>query len=101
MPLACALIEFFCCFGCAIGISIAQNIFSGALLDRLRKIQGIDVELVAAAGAGDVGGAVGTAVVSAVKEAYCFAVTRAFCVSRCCGGGGALLCQDGVEEDKG
>lgn len=78
MPMACALIEFSRCFGGAIGVSIAQNIFSASLLDQLRQISGIDADSVIEAGAGDLDNAVVLPLVRAVREAYCFAVTRTY-----------------------
>jgi MFS family permease len=78
MPTACALISFFRCFGGAVGISIAQNIFSSSLRNQLRQIPGVDANSLITAGAGNLSGSVTPTLLEAVREAYCYAVTRAY-----------------------
>jgi hypothetical protein len=78
MPTACALIVFFRCFGGAIGISIAQNIFSSSLLDQLKQLPGVDANALFAAGAGSLSNAVIPTLLRPVREAYSYAITRVY-----------------------
>lgn len=81
MPLAFAMVVFSRCLGGAVGLSVAQNIFSGALLPKLRRlpgIQGADSSAILAAGISDLAGAVPAALLRSVREAFGYAVTRTF-----------------------
>lgn len=83
MPTACSWEVFFKSLGGAIGISVAQTVFSGILFSRLKEIPGLDAAAVVNAGAADVSatkGVVPAALVGKVKLAYNVAVTRAFIV---------------------
>lgn len=83
MPTACSWEVFFKSLGGAVGISIAQTIFSDVLLSRLQRIPGLDATAVVNAGAADVSaskGVVPAALVGKVKLAYNDAITRAFIV---------------------
>ena len=73
MPTACSWEVFFKSLGGAVGISVAQTIFSDALLSRLEQIPGLDAAAVVDAGATDVSGTKGVvpvALVGKVKLAY-------------------------------
>ncbi|MCJ1309676.1 hypothetical protein MMC25_003336 [Agyrium rufum] len=78
MPIACALVIFSRCFGGAVGLTIAYNLFSGALLPKLAQAPGVDVSAIIAAGASDLAGAVPPAVLPEVRKAFSFAIERAF-----------------------
>lgn len=81
MPTACAWEIFFRAFGGAVGISIAQTIFSGKLIVQLRQIPGLNTTAVINAGAADISvakNAVPAALIGQVKLAYSTAVTTAF-----------------------
>lgn len=83
MPTACSWEVFFKSLGGAVGISVAQTIFSDVLLSRLQQIPGLDATAVVNAGAADVSatkGVVPAALVGKVQLAYNDAVTRAFIV---------------------
>ena len=83
MPTACSWEVFFKSLGGAVGISVAQTIFSDVLLPRLQRIPGLDAAAVVNAGAADVSttkGVVPAALVGKVKLAYNDAATRAFIV---------------------
>jgi hypothetical protein len=83
MPTACSWEVFFKSLGGAVGISVAQTIFSDVLLSRLKAIPGLNAIDVVNAGAADVSaakGAVPPALVRQVKIAYSDAITRAFIV---------------------
>ena len=83
MPTACSWEVFFKSLGGAVGISIAQTIFSDVLLSRLQQIPGLDAIAVVNAGAADVSamkGVVPAALVNRVKLAYNDAITRTFIV---------------------
>ena len=78
MPTACALVVFSRCFGGAVGLSIAANLFSGELLAKLAHTPGVDVSSIIAAGASDLAGAVPTAVLPVVRQAFSHAVEKTF-----------------------
>lgn len=83
MPTACSWEVFFKSLGGAVGISVAQAIFSDVLQSRLEQIPGLDAPAVVNAGAGDVSpfkGVVPAAMEGKVKLAYNDAITRAFIV---------------------
>jgi MFS family permease len=83
MPTACSWEVFFKSLGGAVGISVAQTIFSDVLLSRLKEIPGLDAVAIINAGAADVSatkGVVPVALVGRVKFAYSDAITRAFIV---------------------
>ena len=73
-----ALIVFFQCLGGALGLSIAQSIFSNSLDRQLESIPGVDAKAVIAVGATNLAGKVPAAYLEAIIEAYNFALTRAF-----------------------
>ena len=78
MPTACAMVVFSRCFGGAVGLSIATNLFSGALLPKLAHTQGVDVSTIVAAGASDLAAAVPVEVLPMVRKAFGYAITRTF-----------------------
>jgi hypothetical protein len=83
MPTACSWEVFFKSLGGAVGISVAQTIFSDVLLSRLQQIPGLDAAAAVNAGAADVSateGVLPAALVGQVKMAYKAAITRAFIV---------------------
>lgn len=78
MPTACALVVFSRCLGGAIGLSVATNLFSGALIPRLRQAQGLDVSAILDAGASDLSDKVPTALLPLIQSAFAYAVRRSF-----------------------
>lgn len=83
MPTACSWEVFFKSLGGAVGISVAQTIFSDVLFSRLQQIPGLNAAAVVDAGAADVSvtkGVVPAALVDKVKIAYSDAISRAFIV---------------------
>ncbi|ORY17057.1 major facilitator superfamily transporter [Clohesyomyces aquaticus] len=78
MPTACALVVFSRCLGGAVGLSIASNLFTGALIPRLRQAQGVNVRAILNAGASDLAETVPAATLPLVQRAFGYAVSRAF-----------------------
>ncbi|OBT81688.1 hypothetical protein VE02_10058 [Pseudogymnoascus sp. 03VT05] len=80
MPIACAWVVFFRAFGGAIGVAIAQNIFTTNLVKKLLQIPGLDIKTVLGAGAANVGleKIVQPDMLRLVRGAYVFGVTKAF-----------------------
>lgn len=76
MPIACALVVFSRCFGAAIGLSIASNIFSGQLLPQLRRIDGVSATAILAAGITDLDSVVPVSLLLEVRNAFNIAVMR-------------------------
>lgn len=99
MPLGTTLVILFQCFGGAIGLAIAQNVFQNSLYERLHEIQGIDVPSVVAAGGVDLQNIVPAKLLDAVRNAFNGAVANAFLVAVGVGGG-AFLVSLGVERNR-
>lgn len=78
MPTACALVIFSRCLGGAVGLSIASNLFTGALIPKLGQTQELDVSNIVSAGASDLRSAVPAAVLPIAREAFRYAVAKAF-----------------------
>ncbi|KAH8815990.1 major facilitator superfamily transporter [Xylogone sp. PMI_703] len=78
MPTACALVVFSRCFGGAIGLSVAENIFSQALLPRLTHIQGVDVSTILTVGISELTAAVPDSLLRLVREAFNYAIVTTF-----------------------
>ncbi|RDW64262.1 hypothetical protein BP5796_10764 [Coleophoma crateriformis] len=81
MPTACAWEIFFKAFGGAVGISMAQTIFTEKLVVLLNQIPGLDTTAVINAGAADISAAknaIPAAFVEPVKLAYNGAIRAAF-----------------------
>jgi len=78
MPIACMMVVFSRCFGGAVGLSIAENIFSGALLPKLEAIQGIDVQAILTAGISDLRAAVPAQLLRTVRVAFNAAIVTTF-----------------------
>lgn len=73
-----AILIFFQSLGGALGLSIAQNVFSTTLEKQLGRISGIDAAVVLAHGASDVQAVVPEAKLRLVLEGYLFAIKSAF-----------------------
>lgn len=91
MPTACALVIFFRLLGGAVGLSIAYNLFSGALIPRLKDAAGVNVSAILEAGASDLADSVPTDVLPLVRRAFSYGVTRAFVLPIVVGGLSLLL----------
>ncbi|KAG9250060.1 major facilitator superfamily domain-containing protein [Emericellopsis atlantica] len=79
MPTACALVVFFRLLGGAVGLSIASNLFSSELFQRLADaVDGVTVEAIQDAGASDLAKSVPAAMLPLVRKAFSYAVTEAF-----------------------
>ncbi|KAH8666191.1 major facilitator superfamily domain-containing protein [Ilyonectria robusta] len=96
IPLGTTLVILAQCFGGAIGLAIAQNVFQNSLFERLHEIQGIDVLSVVATGGVDLQDIVPAKLLDAVRDAFNGAVANAFLVAVGVGGG-AFLVSLGVE----
>jgi hypothetical protein len=82
-----------------VAITIAQNIVSHNLQERLREIPGINAVELIAAGATEIGKKVDVGLLPRVLEVYNFALTRAFLLP-IVAGGGAFLVSFGMEWKK-
>jgi hypothetical protein len=92
MPTGNALTIFFNSLGGALSISIAQNIFSNTLVQRLvADVPGVNPAVVVGAGATHIADVVPPALLSAVLVAYNAAISKAFVVPIAVGGI-AFLC---------
>ena len=89
MPTACALVVFSRCLGGAVGLSVASNLFSGELLQRLDEVLGeglglgkgqiaVDVSAIQAAGVSDLAGAVPPDALTFVRSAFGHGISKAF-----------------------
>jgi len=61
-----------------VGLSIASNLFSGALLPKLAQTPGVDVSTIVAAGGSGLAGSVPAALLPMVRKAFSYAITRTF-----------------------
>lgn len=80
MPLAFAMVVFSRCLGGAVGLSVATNVFSGALLPKLEKIDGLDVSTTVAAGVSGLAGTVPDGLLRVVREAFNYGIMRSFVI---------------------
>jgi len=101
MPVACAWVVFFRVLGGAVGITVAENIFSNTLLAQLRRIAGLDLQAVLDAGAAntDLVELVPEGLQVAVREAYAMGVRKAF-VLPIAAAGLAFVCSLGMERKR-
>lgn len=81
IPVASALIAFSQSLGGTIGAAIAQNVFHSSLVRNLKKVPGIDVDRVVAAGGAGVVDAVPAQLLDATRDAYNVATTSVFLVA--------------------
>ncbi|KAM7203150.1 MFS general substrate transporter [Naviculisporaceae sp. PSN 640] len=92
IPVANALVGFFNSLGSAVSISVAQNIFSNTLRERLAGVEGIESpEMIIAAGATGVRDVTPPGALESVLEAYNGAIVTAF-VFAIASGGVAFVC---------
>ena len=97
MPIGNAFIVFFQYLGSSLAVSVAQSIFSNALRQKLAdSVPGVDPDTIIKAGATNIPAATAPQNLSAVVEAYNYAVDRAFILS-IAAGGVALLSIFGME----
>jgi MFS family permease len=87
MPSGSGLLGFFNALGGALSISIAQNIFASTLAKRLEQLPNIDAAAVIAAGAANITSAISENQIGVVREAYDYALMRAFILPIAVGGG--------------
>ncbi|KAL2065201.1 hypothetical protein VTL71DRAFT_2870 [Oculimacula yallundae] len=78
MPLAFAMVVFSRCLGGAVGLSVAGNVFSAALLPKLARIHGLDVSATTKAGLSDLAAVVPSALLGAVRGAFNGAIVKSF-----------------------
>ena len=78
MATGIALAGFFNAFGGMLSISVAENILTNCLEQRLRSIPGLNAKAVVSAGPTNVVSAVPLALLEPVREAYNYAISRAF-----------------------
>ncbi|KAI0198465.1 MFS general substrate transporter [Astrocystis sublimbata] len=86
VPIGNALIGFFMTLGSSIGVAIAQNIFAGGLRQSLRKIDGLDADLIIATGAAGVRDVTPPALLPMVIEAYDTVIRHTFILPIVAGG---------------
>ncbi|KAI6780468.1 uncharacterized protein J7T54_002866 [Emericellopsis cladophorae] len=92
MPTACALVVFFRLLGGAVGLSIASNLFSSELFQRLAgAVDGVKVEAIQDAGASDLAKSVPAAMLPLVRKAFSYAVTEAFILPIAVAGASLIL----------
>lgn len=91
MIMGSALVSFCNSLGPALGISIGQAIFAATLVGRLRDIPGVDAADVVKAGATNLEAVLTPEVLPIAREAYNYALTRAFTLAIACSAA-ALLC---------
>ena len=91
VPMGNSLVVFFQALGGALAVSIAQNILTNSLGQRLRLIPGVDSASLIAVGATDISSRVPVSLVSTVREAYSFALSRTY-ILPIAAGGAAFLC---------
>lgn len=96
LPIGTTLVLLFQCLGGAISLAIAQNVFQNLLHQRLRKIGGVDVTAVIAAGGVDLQNVVPSQLLDVVRDAFQGAVAKALLVSVGLGGA-AFLASLGME----
>lgn len=80
-PLANALVSLFQALGGALGLSIAENVFQTSLIERLDKIQNINVTSIIASGGTGLETIVSPSQLDPVRNAFSGAVANAFLVS--------------------
>jgi hypothetical protein len=87
MPSGSGLVGFFNALGGAISISIAQNIFASRLVEKVDDISGVDAAAIIHAGATGINSVVSGNTIALVREAYNYALTRAFILPIATGAG--------------
>ena len=93
---ASALVAFCNSLGPTLAIGIGQSIFTNIFENRISALPGIDIQRVINQGAVDLNAVVPQKFLGVVREAFNFALTRAFVVS-IAGGGLALCCSFAME----
>ncbi|PQE09161.1 hypothetical protein CJF32_00010351 [Rutstroemia sp. NJR-2017a WRK4] len=91
MPSGSGLVGFFNALGGAISISIAQNIFASRLVEKVDDIPDVDAATIIHAGATGITSVVSGNAIALVREAYNYALTRAFILPIATGAGAFLV----------
>lgn len=81
LPVAVALVVFFRSLGGAIGLDLAQLIFSRELVHQLRSIPDINSSAIIAMGAGEIAQKVNPQVLGLVRECYERTISKVFILS--------------------
>ena len=84
MVLGSAIVSFCNSLGPILGTSIGQAIFTSLYVRRLELLPGVDGAAVVRAGATNLAAMVPEALLPAVREAYDYALTRAFVLAIAC-----------------
>ncbi|MCJ1404090.1 hypothetical protein MMC11_007315 [Xylographa trunciseda] len=96
MIMGSALVSFCNSLGPILGITIGQAIFANSFVKQLQQVPGIDAAAVVRAGPTNLGAAVSLSVLPMVREAFNYALTRAFILA-VVAGGLAFLCSLAME----
>ena len=88
MVMESAIVSFCNSLGPILGTSIGQAIFASLYVRRLELIPGVDGAAVVRAGATNLAAVVPEAMLPVVREAYDYALTRAFVLAIACSGSG-------------
>ena len=88
MVMGSAIVSFCNSLGPILGTSIGQAIFASLYVRRLELLPGVDGAAVVRAGATNLAAMVPEATLPAVREAYDYALTRAFVLAIACSGSG-------------
>lgn len=99
MPTACILVVFARSLGGAIGVSVAENIFSQALLPELAHVQGVNVSSTLAAGISDLTAVIPASELYLVREGFGNAISRVF-IMPIAVAGLSLLISFGMERER-
>ncbi|KAF2689047.1 MFS general substrate transporter [Lentithecium fluviatile CBS 122367] len=81
VPTGCAIVLFYQCLGGALATSIAQNLFTDALLKKLYQIEGVDDTAVVRAGAKEIRRLIDPEILNEVIEASSAALRNVFFIS--------------------
>lgn len=96
LAVASALVAFCNSLGPTLGIGIGQSIFTSELVRQLARVPGLDVGAVIKAGATDLSAVVPGPLLGVVREAFDYALTRAFALA-IASAGVALCCSLAME----